>query len=57
MFINHSKELEVSKVVNDQDKMTDHPIPERKPEPGTIVNKIVGTKFHSFTFDDINILS
>lgn len=54
-YTNHSKELDVSKVVDDQDGMTDVPIPEISPDLGTPPKKTVGTRFHTFTLNNIKI--
>lgn len=41
IYMNHSRELKVSEMANDQDGMTDDPVLERRPDPCTPVNKIV----------------
>ncbi|KAG5599698.1 hypothetical protein H5410_031068 [Solanum commersonii] len=43
----------VSKVDDDQDYMTDNPIPERRPQPMNTIPKNLGTRFHTFTLDDV----
>ncbi|XP_060182965.1 uncharacterized protein LOC132612910 [Lycium barbarum] len=53
IFMNQPRELEISEVDDDCERMTDEPIPERRPEPTT--PKHFGTRFHTFTLDDINV--
>lgn len=55
--MNYSKEQEVCKVVNDPDGIKDYPIPERRPDPGTPIRNTMGTGFHTFTLNNINISS
>ncbi|KAK6786290.1 hypothetical protein RDI58_014815 [Solanum bulbocastanum] len=55
IFMNHHKKLDVSKVDDYQDDMTDDPILERIPEPTNTIPKNVGTGFHTFTLDDVKV--
>lgn len=49
IYMNHSKELDVSKVFNDQAGMNHNPITDR----GTLARNIMETRFHTFTLGDI----
>ncbi|XP_070057310.1 uncharacterized protein [Nicotiana tomentosiformis] len=51
IFVNQPRDSEISEVDEDQEGMTDKPIPERSYEP--MVSKLVGTGFHTFTLDDV----
>lgn len=55
--MNHSKKPEVFKVFNDGDRIMDDPVLEMRLELSTIVNKTIKTRFHTFTLNDIKILS
>uniref|UniRef100_M1DI93 Reverse transcriptase n=1 Tax=Solanum tuberosum TaxID=4113 RepID=M1DI93_SOLTU len=55
IFMNHHKEPAVSEVDDDQDDMTDDPISERRPEPTNTIPKNVGTRFHTFTLDNVKV--
>lgn len=55
--MNHSKKLEVSEVVDNQDGMTDDPVLERRPNEATPVKKNIGTRFLTFNLEDIKILA
>ncbi|KAH0725179.1 hypothetical protein KY284_001044 [Solanum tuberosum] len=55
IFMNHQKEPDVSEVDDDQDDITDDPIPERRPEPMNTIPKNVRTGFHTFTLDDVKV--
>ncbi|KAH0665353.1 hypothetical protein KY290_027603 [Solanum tuberosum] len=55
IYINHHKEPDISKVDDDQDDMTDDAIPERRPEPTITIPKNVGTRFRTFTLDDVKV--
>lgn len=57
MFMNHSKEPEVSKIVIDQEKITDDLIQEKRIKLETKRKKTVGTKFHTFTLGDVKVLA
>lgn len=56
IHMNHSKEPEVSKIVDNPDGMIDDPLLERRLDLGTTVKKTMGNKFHTFTLDEIKIL-
>lgn len=53
--INHSKEPEVYKVIDDQDGIMDDPILEKRLDPGTPAKKMMGTQFLTFRLNDIKI--
>lgn len=55
--MNRSKEPKVSEVDNDQDEMTDNPILERRPKLMTTAMKTIRTVFHTFTINEIKLLS
>lgn len=57
IFLNHSKELEFFKVVDQQDSITNDQIPERRLELATTIKKVIGTGLHTFTLNEVKVLA
>lgn len=55
MFINNSHEHEVSSVVDNQDGVTGDSV--WRIEPVSTTYKIIKTRFHTFTLDNIKVLA
>ena len=53
IFVNQSKEREMSEINKDQDGMTNELIPESRQE--SMESKAVVTGFHTFTLDDVKV--
>lgn len=57
MYMNHSKEPEVFELIDNQDGMTNDPIPQTRTDRGTPVRKTIGIVFHAFPLNDIKIIA